>query len=66
MMTSEFMLSRFREFVPSKNLENLDVIQVESDCRTAFNIIGFDPDDFEVAFNKAWESSDASTLSDFI
>lgn len=66
MTESEFMLTRFRDICPCKSLIEIDVLEVESDCKTAFEIIGFHPSDFDVAFNKAWETSDATDLADFI
>ena len=60
------MYNRFKEFVPSKNLENMSIDEVESDVGTAFEIIGFNCPKSELAFTKAWEKSEVTTLLDFV
>ena len=63
---SEFMLSRFREITPARKLSDMDIIEVERDCKVAFEIVGYNPSDFDDSFQSAWESSEAEDLSDFI
>ena len=63
---SEEIRTRFKEICPSKLMENVDVIEAESDCKTAFKIIGKIPENFDSAFSKTWITSKAEMLSDFI
>ena len=63
---SEFMKARFDEICPQKWLSVMDIIEVEEDVKTAFSIIGFKPNDFDKAFEEAWKTSHALTLSDFV
>lgn len=57
---------RFREIVPSKNLENLDILEVEKSLKISLKIIGYSPKNLEKSFEKTWKTSTATTLVDFI
>ena len=63
---NRIVLNRLRDICPSHKLSDLDILEVEEDCHIAFEIIGYTPADFNKAFQKAWEQSDATDLSDFI
>ena len=57
---------RLREICPVQKLSEMDVIEVEKACNVAFKIIGYNPKNFEDAFQKTWETSDAEDLCDFV
>lgn len=57
---------RFTEICPVVNLEDLSIIDAEKDVGIAFKIIGFKPSNFEEAFEKAWRTSNAYRLDEFV
>jgi hypothetical protein len=62
----EIVKSRLIEVCPHQEISEVDVIEVEKSCYVAFEIIGYKPKNFTRAFQKTWESSDATLLSEFI
>ena len=63
---SAIVKARLEEICPNQNLSEIDVIEAEKSCMIAFKIIGYVPEDFDKSFKKAWESSDAELLSEFV
>ena len=47
-------------------MSELDILEAKKSCKVAFEIIGFKPRNFDEAFQKTWESSEATMLSDFV
>lgn len=60
------VLNRLREICPVYIVKDMDIDEVELDTRVAFEIIGFNPENFSEAFRKSWENSDKQFLSDFV
>ncbi|MBP5421716.1 MAG: hypothetical protein J6Y78_04640 [Paludibacteraceae bacterium] len=60
------VLRRLREVCPKKEMSELDILEAKKSCKVAFEIIGFKPRNFDEAFQKTWESSEATMLSDFV
>lgn len=63
---SQIIKSRLNEVCPSQTVSEMDIIEVEKSCHIAFEIIGYLPKNFTVAFQKTWESFDGEMLCDFI
>lgn len=57
---------RFKEVVPVKRLDEMTVDDVILSCKTAFSIIGYSSNNIEKSIEKAWESSTALSLFEFI
>lgn len=66
MSMSDIVRERLREVCPTERVSEKDIIEVKRDCRVAFRIIGYIPENFDDAFQKTWESSDADDLCDFV
>ena len=65
-MTDRDAYERFREIVPPRKLEDMDVIEVETSTKIAFKVIGYAPKNFEDSFTKAWRRSVSTMLFEFI
>jgi len=65
-MSDRDIYERFEDIVPKRKLEDMDIIEVEKDCRVAFKIIGYTPKDFEASFANAWRQSVATMLFEFV
>ena len=65
-MSNREVYERFKEVVPPTKLEDVDIIEVEKACNTAFKIIGYKPQNFDESFSKAWRRSIADMLFEFI
>lgn len=65
-MIAEDIYNRFHEVIPSTPLKELDVDEVYTQCKLAFEMIDYTPNHLESSFNKAWESSNAEDLPYFI
>ena len=61
------VLNRLREICPAYKVSEMDVDEVEICCRTAFKVIGFEPENFSEAFRKSSETNGMDAfLCDFI
>ena len=58
--------NRFRDVVPVQRLDELSSDEVIRDCNIAFKIIGYTPKNLEKSVEKAWETSTALSLFEFI
>ena len=58
--------NRFKEVVPVERLDDLSYDEVKKDCNVAFKIIGYSPKNLDTSIEKAWESSTALSLFEFI
>ena len=65
-MSDRDVYERFEDIVPRKKLEDMDIIEVEEDCKIAFKIIGYTPKDFEASFAKVWRQSIATMLFEYV
>ena len=65
-MTDREVYERLRDIVPPRKLEDMDVIEVETSCKTAFKVIGYTPVNFEDSFTSAWRTSVAVMLYEYI
>lgn len=65
-MSDRDVYQRFEDIVPRRRLEDMDIDEVENDCRIAFKIIGYTPKDFSASFATAWRQSVATMLFEFI
>lgn len=64
---STIVYNRFKEVVPVKLVKDMDIDEVEHDCRIALEIIGLkNPENFSQAFKETWESSHATYLYQFV
>lgn len=63
---SQIVKSRLKEICPVKKMSEVDIVEAEESCHIAFEIIGYLPKNFQVAFQKTWESYEGEMLSDFI
>lgn len=64
---SEIVKSKIDEIVPSKNLKNCMMREVESCVRSAFRQLGYIPKDYRKSLDKAWHNASPSdTISDFV
>lgn len=63
---SSLMYHRFAEICPDKRLEDMTSDEVKEDCRIAFLIVGYTPNDLDASFEKAWETSDATELYEYV
>lgn len=63
---SEEVYKRLEEIVPPTKLEDMDIIEVERDCKVAFKVIGYTPKHFEESFASAWRHSVSTMLFEFI
>lgn len=66
MSMSDIVRERLREICPIEKVSEVDIVEVKRDCMIAFEVIGYNPQNFEESFQKTWESSDAEDLCDFI
>ena len=58
--------NRFKDVVPVMRLDEMDAVEVGKSCKTAFSIIGYSPKNLDESIEKAWESSTALSLFEFI
>lgn len=58
--------NRFAQIVPVQRLDELSAEEVSNSCNVAFKIIGYTPKNLEKSIEKAWESSTALSLFEFI
>lgn len=58
--------NRFKEIVPVERLDNLSPVEVKRDINIAFQIIGYSPKNLDESMSKAWETSTALSLFEFI
>ena len=65
-MTDRDVYERFKEIVPPRKMEDLDVIEVETSTKIAFKVIGYTPKDFGKSFSSAWRHSVGTMLFEFI
>jgi len=65
-MSDRDVYERLEEIVPKRKLEDMDVIEVETSCKVAFQIIGYKLKAFDKSFQKAWKHSVATMLFEFI
>lgn len=66
MTDSVIVRDRLKEVCPVYELKDKDIDDVEVDVRVAFHIIGYNPQNFSESFRKAWETSDATLLWEFV
>lgn len=57
---------RFKEVIPVKRLDEMDLDDVFKSCRTAFEIIGYTANDLDRSIEEAWAYSSAESLFQFI
>lgn len=64
---SEIVKSKIDEIVPSKNLENCMMREVESWVRSAFRQLNYIPRNYRKSVDRAWHNASPSdTVSDFV
>ena len=63
---SKVVRDRLKEICPDYHLSDVDIDEIESDVKVAFEIIGYEPQNFNDSFHRAWESSDATLLWEFV
>lgn len=64
---SEIVKSKIDEIVPSKNLENCMMVEVESWVIDTFNQIDYNPKNLKKSLDKAWyNASPSDSISDFV
>lgn len=57
---------RFKEVIPVKRLDEMDVADVFTSCKVAFEIIGYSATDLDGSVEQAWAYSSAESLFEFI
>ena len=57
---------RFQEIIPKRKVADLTAEEIMHDCKIAFEIIGYEPNDLKKAFTKAWETSKAVEVYEFV
>ena len=63
---SRIVYERVREICPQKKIADMSVSDIKHDCRVAFAILGYEVIDLNKAFERAWESSNAIMLYEFV
>ena len=58
--------NRFKEVIPVKRLDEMSSDEVIQSVNVAFKIIGHESDNIEESVEKAWESSTALSLFEFV
>jgi len=66
MSFSYIVRERLKEICPIEKVSEVDIVEVKRDCMIAFEVIGYNPKNFDESFQKTWESSDAEDLCDFV
>ena len=63
---SEIVHSRLHEVCPVKSVDDMGIDEVESDCVTAFEIIGYTPNNLSYVVEQVYLNEDILALADFI
>lgn len=58
--------NRLKDVCPQQKFCEMDIDEVEKATRVAFQIIGYNPENFSDAFRKSWESFEGEMLWEFI
>lgn len=58
--------NRFREVIPIERLDDLTHDEVTTNCKVAFEVIGYKPNNLKESIKKVEESSTALSLFEFI
>ena len=63
---SSIMYHRFKEICPPTKLEDMNPNEIKRDIGIAFEIVGYDPTDLNKAISRAWETTKAEYLFEFV
>ena len=62
----EIIKERIKEITPDKKIDELPVNELDKAIHTAFEIIGYEPDNLENSINYAFENVRTDNLWDYI